>query len=159
MWQEMRGLVIERFPRMPGRLKDIDAYMAHVEEIYITDAFHSLSIEGYRVSPELIERVRSGAWNPDDDEDDQEHRNALAARGYWQAYQSVRESLRRVLQGVNPGAVADEDHSTWYRELFAPSVIAGILKSTDLAGYRNGPVCIRRSVRPFAMRCRHSLIY
>jgi len=145
MWQEMRELVIERFPRVPGRLKDIDSYMARVAEIYVTDAYHSLSIEGYRVSPELIERVRSGAWKPDDNEDDREHRNAFAARGYWQAYQSVRESLRRVLQGVNPGTVADEDHSTWYREMFAPSVTAGLLKPTDLAGYRNGPVYIRRS--------------
>jgi hypothetical protein len=146
MWQEMLGLVIERFPKAPGQLKDIDAYMERVEEIYVTDAYHSLSIEGYRVSPELIERVRTGVWNPDDNEDDREHRNALTARGYWQAYQNVRESVRRVLQGVNPGTVADKDHSTWYREMFAPSVIAGLLKPADLAGYRNGPVYIRRSM-------------
>ena len=146
MWQEMRELVIERFPKVPGRLKDIDAYMARVEEIYVTDAYHSLSIEGYRVSLELIERVRSDAWNQDDNQDDRENRNALAARGYWQAYQSVRKSLRRVLHGVNPGTVADESHSTWYREMFAPSVAAGLLKATDLAGYRNGPVYIRRSM-------------
>jgi hypothetical protein len=44
----------------------------------------TLSIEGYRVTRELIERVRSGAWNPD--ENDRERRNAMAARGYWQAY-------------------------------------------------------------------------
>jgi hypothetical protein len=28
-------------------------------DAYVTDAYHSLSIEGYRVTPELIERVRS----------------------------------------------------------------------------------------------------
>ena len=113
MWQEMRGLVIERFPKEPERLKDIDAYMERVEKIYVKDAYHSLSIEGYRVSPELIERVRRDAWNPDENEDDREHRNALAARGYWQAYQAVHESVRKVLEGDNPAAVGDDDHGDW----------------------------------------------
>lgn len=39
----------------------------------------------------------------------------------------------------------DQDHSTWYRELFAPSVTAGICKPSDLAGYRNRPVFISNS--------------
>jgi Fic family protein len=42
--------------------------------------------------------------------------------------------------------VAERDHSVWYRELFAPSVAAGILKPTDLAGYRSDRVFIRRSM-------------
>lgn len=146
MWQQKRGAVIERFPVSPGQAKNINAYLKHVQEVYVTDAYHSLSIEGYRVSPALIERVRSGDWNPDTNEQDREQRNALAARGYWLAYQAVQKSLRRVLRGENPGAVADEDHGTWYRELFAPSVTAGLLRTADLAGYRNGPVFIRRSM-------------
>src|SRR3990170_664506 len=146
MWQQMRGAVIDSFPSSPGRPKNIDAYLKHVEEVYVTDAYDSLSIEGYRVSPALIDRVRSGKWNPEADEQDREHRNALAARGYWLAYQAVQKSLRRVLRGENPGAVADEDHRAWYRELFAPSVTAGLLRAADLAGYRNGPVFIRRSM-------------
>ena len=146
MWEEMRGPIIERFPVSPGLPKDTDAYLKHVEEIYVTDAYHSLSIEGYRVSAELIERVRSGAWNPDDHETDRENRNALAARGYWQTYQVVQKSLEKILGGENPGAVVDEDHSKWYGELFGPSVVAGIISAVDLAGYRNGPVYIRRSM-------------
>ncbi|MEW8538059.1 MAG: Fic family protein [Candidatus Thiodiazotropha endolucinida] len=146
MWQEMREKIIERFPKAPGQPKDIKAYLKHVEDVYVSDAYHSLSIEGYRVSPELIERVRSGNWNPDEDENDREHRNALAARGYWQAYQAVRESVGKVLQGNNPGTVVDDDHRIWYREMFAPGVTAGLLRAADLAGYRNGPVYIRRSM-------------
>jgi len=105
-----------------------------------------LSIEGYRVSPGLIERVRSGEWNPDENKNDREHRNALAARGYWQAYQAVRKSARKVLKGENPGEVCDYDHRDWYREMFAPSVTAGLLRTTDLAGYRNDQVHIRHSM-------------
>jgi hypothetical protein len=145
MWQQIRGAVIERFPASPGRPKNINAYLKHVEDVYVTDAYHSLSIEGYRVDPGLIERVRKGAWNPDANEQDREQRNALAARGYWLAFQSVQKSLRRVLRGENPGAVADENHGAWYRELLGPSVTAGLLRPADLAGYRNGPVYIRRS--------------
>ena len=146
MWRQMRGAVIDSFPSSPGRPKNIDAYLKHVEEVYVTDAYHSLSIEGYRVSPALIDRVRRGNWNPDANKQNREHRNALAARGYWLAYQAVQKSLRRVLRGENPGAVADEDHRAWYRELFAPSVTAGLLRAADLAGYRNGPVFIRGSM-------------
>jgi len=146
MWQQMRGAVIENFPAPPRRPKDIDAYLRHVQEVYVTDAYHSLSIEGYRVSPVLIERVRGGDWNPDADKEDREDRNALATRGYWLAYQAVQKSLRRVLRGENPGTVADEDHGAWYRELFAPNVTAGLLRTGDLAGYRNGPVFIQRSM-------------
>jgi len=143
MWQNMREDVIAHFPEAPGLPKDNDAYIKQVEDIYVTDAYHSLSIEGYQVSPELIERVRSGEWNPDQIEADREHRNALAARGYWQAHQAVLESIKKVLLGDNAGTIFGDDHRDWYREMFAPSVVSGLLKPADLAGYRNGPVYIR----------------
>jgi fido (protein-threonine AMPylation protein) len=70
----------------------------------------------------------------------------MAARGYWQAFQLVERSIRKVLRRESPGAVAEEDHRGWYREMFAPSVTAGLLKASDLAGYRNGQVFIRNSM-------------
>jgi len=146
MWQQMQEQILKQFPAAPGWPSDIGAYLKAADDIYVTDAYHSLSIEGYPVSPELIEWVRSGEWNPDENEDDREHRNALAARGYWQAYQAVRESVRKVLEGNNPGAVVDDDHGDWYREMFGPSVTAGLLRTADLAGYRNDQVYIRRSM-------------
>jgi hypothetical protein len=146
LWQKMREAVIGRFPKAPGLPRNIGAYMKRVGEAYVTDAYHSLSIEGYRVSTELIERVRGGRWNPDKNDEARQQRNAMAARGYWQAYQAVQKSVGRVLHGDNPGLVADEDHGTWRREMFAPSVTAGLLKPADLAGYRNGQVYIRRSM-------------
>lgn len=146
MWQEMRGPVIARFPKAPGIPKDSKAYLKQVADMYVTDAYHSLSIEGYRVNRELIERVRTGNWNPDNSEDDRSQRNAMAARGYWQAFQTVQASVQKVLKGENAGDVTDADHRIWYREMFAPSVTAGLLKPADLAGYRNDPVYIRRSM-------------
>ena len=146
MWDAMRGPVLERFPAPPGRRGAVDAVLEGFDRLYATDAYHSLSIEGYRVGPALIERVRGGAWNPARSEEDRAHRDALAARGYWQAYQAVRGSVRRVFGGEPPGTVAEEDHRIWYRELFAPSVAAGLVRPADLAGYRNAPVYIQRSM-------------
>lgn len=145
MWEQMRGPILDRFPQAPGIPNDPAAYLERVQEIYVTDAYHSLSIEGYRVSRELIEKVRHGDWNPDNDAGDREHKDAMAARGYWEAYQAVRQSLTLILANESPGKVADEDHGDWYRKLFAPSVAAGILKPGDLAGYRNGQVYIRHA--------------
>lgn len=145
MWAEMRGPTISCFPPPPASPVDPAAYLKSVEEKYVTDAYHSLSIEGYRVSKELIERVKNGEWAPTDDDNDRDQRNAMAAKGYWRAFQRVKKSLERVLAGDTPGTVADEDHGDWYRELFAPAVTAGLLRPADLAGYRNGPVYIRNS--------------
>lgn len=144
-WAIMREVILHSFPAPTLTGKDAAAYLRSIDAIYLSDAYNSLSIEGYRVSEALIQRVRSGDWNPDPIGGDREHRNAMAARGYWQAFLSVKESVEKVLNGENAGRVADQDHSGWYRELFAPGVAAGILKPADLAGYRNGPVYIRRS--------------
>jgi hypothetical protein len=146
MWHTMRAGILELFPAAPKTPVDFDAYMKRVDEVYVTDAYHSLSIEGYRVSAELIERVRSGTWNPDNAEQDREHRNALAARGYYEAFQSVKQSVEKVLKGEDPGTVAANDHAEWYAQLFGPGVTAGILRPGDLAGYRSGPVYIRNSM-------------
>ncbi len=146
MWHTMRTDIPALFPAAPKDPVDFDAYMKRVDEVYATDAYHSLSIEGYRVSAELIECVRSGEWNPGDDGEDREHRNALAARGYYDAFQSVKQSVEKVLKNENPGTVAGNGHAEWYAQLFGPSVTAGILRPGDLAGYRNGPVYIRNSL-------------
>lgn len=145
-WAAMREPVLRHFPSAPGTSINLQTYLKQVDDIYVTDAYHSLSIEGYRVSTELLERVRSGNWNPDLDENDRNEINALAARGYWQAFLAVKESLEKVLNKNPVGIVAEEDHEKWYRELFGPSVTAGILKATDLAGYRDHPVYIRGSM-------------
>lgn len=146
VWQKMRQEVLAHFPAPPSQLQSKAAYLKSVDEVYAADAYNSLSIEGYRVSAGLIERVRAGDWNPDAIEADRSHRDALAARGYWQAFQRVRHSVDKVLGHENAGHVAQADHGAWYRELFGPGVAAGLLKPADLAGYRNGPVYIRRSM-------------
>lgn len=145
MWHEMRQPVLELFPQEPGIPENIDLFMSRIEEQYQLDAYHSLSIEGYRVSDELISRVSRGDWNPENTREDSESRNAMAARGYWLAHNEVMATIRRIFSGANPGTAFRSDHAAWHRSLFSPSVDAGILSAVDLAGYRNAQVYIRNA--------------
>ena len=106
---------------------------------------YTVSVNVNPVPPDLIERVKSGVWNIIENENDKQQRDAMAARGYWQAFIAVKESVNSILNGLNAGKVADNDHVDWYRELFAPSVAIGLLKPSDLAGYRNHQVYIGQS--------------
>lgn len=145
LWESTRASVAAKFPKAPGLPKNKSAYLQNVDEIYKSDAYHSLSIEGYSVTPDLIERVRQGNWNPDRDERDRRNRDALAARGYWQAFQLVKDAVGRVIGGANAGAITHAAHQDWYRALFQPCVAAGLMRAGDLAGYRNNPVYLRTS--------------
>src|SRR5215831_14644341 len=145
LWESMRGKVLASFPKAPGLPADKEAYLRYVDEIYRTDAYHSLSIEGYSVTPGLVERVRQGGWDPEHDAGDRRNRDALAARGYWQAFQLVKKEVEKVITGENPAALARTAHNAWYRELFQPCVTAGLLEPGTLAGYRNVPVFLRGS--------------
>jgi hypothetical protein len=148
VWQHMRDIVVRAMPDDPGLPPSpdaIDAYLADVEATYQTDAYHSLSIEGYRVTAELIERVARGDWSPITDPHDATARDAWAALGYYRAFQAVTTALGRILGGEPAATVVAEDHGRWYRQLFSASVDANLLAASDLAGYRNGPVYIKNA--------------
>jgi len=145
MWNSMRGTAIEIFPKSPGLPTNRDEYLGFVDEIYKHDAYHSLSIEGYSVTPALIERVQRGDWDPDHHDEDRQSRDALAARGYWQAFLNVKEAVTKIIAGANPGAMVRTAHREWYRELFQPCVSAGLISAGALAGYRNDAVYLRTS--------------
>ena len=145
IWESMRPRVLEVFPVSPGLPRDTEAYLQFVDEIYRSDAYHSLSIEGYGVSPELIERVSTGDWDPDNQAADRQSRDGLAARGYWQAFQIVKANVADIIAGAKPGSLVRNSHREWYRELFQPCVAAGLLESSALAGYRSDAVFLRAS--------------
>jgi hypothetical protein len=146
LWAGWRQTVVAALPTPPGIPTDPQKYLRQVADHYALDAYNSLSIEGYQVSDALIRRVGAGNWNPDVSQEDRQSRDALAARGYFQAFAAVQQSLARILAGESPAQVVDGDHHRWHRELFAPAVTAGLLRPEQLAGYRNGPVFIRNSL-------------
>jgi len=145
MWRKYRQEVINHFPTPPGLAKSPSNYLKQVEEKYTQDAYHSLSIEGYRVNEKLIESVKNSQWNPEVNGADRDLINALTARGYYEAFQNMKISLNKVFSGGSAGAIIEEDLQDWYRALFAPSVKAGLISPSDLFGYRKEQVYIRNS--------------
>lgn len=156
LWERLREPVLATFPPAASTGKTAAARLAQIDARSTSDAYHSLSIEGYAVDAALIERVRAGDWSPEDSREDAHQRDALAARGYYDASQRVRSSVAEVLDGASAAAVAQRDHGAWYRALFSPSVAAGLLPSHALAGYRSAPVYLRgsRHVPPSAETAR-----
>jgi Fic/DOC family len=146
LFSTLREPVLEAFKDMPPRpVSKPESYLQVLESVYQHDAYNSLSIEGYRVTPELIEKIRSGAWNPDGNPQDRQQVDAMAAKGYLEAFRRVKQSVARTLQGKKAGLVFRQDYQEWYRALFSPSVLAGLLQPYHLAGHRNSPVYIRAS--------------
>jgi Fic family protein len=143
MWASMQKTAIGAFDAPPGAPASTSAYLADVDARYLNDAYNSLSIEGYSVTPELIEHVRTGRWNPDGE--DKKSRDAMAAKGYSIAHDAVKESIQKILNGANAGSVLRDSLAGWNRALWTPSVQAGIVKPSELAGYRNGPVYIKNA--------------
>ncbi len=54
----MRQVVIKEFPKKTDHVHtDIEAFMEYINAQYKQDAYHSLSIEGYKVTDDLMEKV------------------------------------------------------------------------------------------------------
>ena len=148
LWDLAREPVLDVFPAPPGLPVEADAkerFLKRAHDIYVTDAYHSLSIEGYRVTQELIEQVQAGDWDPEHVPEDRKQHDTLAARGYWQTFQAVQKSMGDILNGANAGEVFRTDHGRWFFELFEPFVAAGVYGPEGLAGYRNQPVYLQGS--------------
>lgn len=160
MWQNMRENVMANFTRSKSNLSAME-FLEQMDARYKLDAYNSLSIEGYRVTDELINKVKSGAWKPDGD--DADSKNALAARGYWQAFQEVKKSVSDIFGGSNSAEIAERDLSVWHSEMFMPCVTAGIIKPSDIVGYRSHQVYIRNSMHtplnPDALRDAMSALF
>lgn len=151
LWEQHREAVAACRPT--GGILDVSPadYLARVQAIRAEDAYHSLSIERYRVTPELIRKVAEDGWDPTNDAADQKQVAAMAAKGYLDSFELVRDAAARVYEHRNdsPGLAAQlfaSQHQAWYQKLFGPSVAAGILDTADLVGYRRHMVFLRGSL-------------
>lgn len=145
LWAEMSPHVRSLFPNEPGLPSDPVEYSERIRFLRDSDAYNSLSIEGYRVDDDLIKKIREGAFDPDNSESDRRTIDALAAKGYLEASNLVFQSIRRILAGSEASSIVGQDHHDWHQALFQPSVQAGIIKQSDLAGYRGHQVFIKNS--------------
>lgn len=149
MWKEMREQILSITNTTQIKVSNInqitDERIKSIQEIHRQDAYHSLSIEGYQVSEELIEKIKNGEWDAHTNEKDKGQKDAMAAKGYLASFDSVLKSVKKTLNGRNVGDVLSEELQAWYRELFTPLVKANLFLPERLAGYRNLPVYITNS--------------
>ena len=144
MWDSFREEVISLFPEPSNAgfpLYD-ESIINDIKQREAEDAYHSLSIEGYRVSDDLIKRLRGDMINSDSNSTADQLDNS-AVKGYSLAHDAVVRSIRAVLGGEQPGVVFRNDLSEWYRQLFYPLIHSGKLKPADIVGYRRNPVYIK----------------
>ncbi len=145
MWIQMRKVVLSLLKMKPMQ-QDAASVLAMMDATYVRDSFNSLSIEGYKITEELLERVRSGKWDPEKDKEDKERRNALAARGYYQAYELLKQGVKDYFMGGSSAQLYVKGHQDWHFQLFEPCIRAGIVKASDMVGYRRLQVYIRNSM-------------
>ena len=74
LWNLYKESIIEDFPgpNMLGLKADI--ILEHINKIYVHDAYNSLSIEGYSVTKESIEKVACGNYNEILNEEDRKNK-------------------------------------------------------------------------------------
>lgn len=157
MWSQMREAVIAEFAAVKPSPTSHTDILADVEARHVADAYHSLSIEGYRVTTGLIERVRRGDW--DAEGPDRSQHDALAAKGYVDAFAQVRQFIQERLQHPSQemdARILQAAMNQWHLAMFGPAVRAGLVSASELAGWRNTQVFIRgaRHVPPSSQAVR-----
>jgi Fic family protein len=146
MWNSFRDRVYDigkNIQRNSFRTNEIETMFEMVKQ---EDMYHSLSIEGYKITDELINKVIKGNWHPEIDSEDKKTKDALAAKGYADTFNEIKKDI---IEEMNSGSYSNQFvkklHSKWFVKLFGPSVQSGLLKPSDLAGYRKHQVFIRNS--------------
>lgn len=110
---------------------------AHAEENKAYDAYHSTTMEGYRISREVSDAIVRGEPLPEGPQDQKTLEAAMAVQGYTIAYGEVLERARR-RDPIDSALILD-----LHEALFRPSVDAGITDPVALRGWRASSVGLR----------------
>lgn len=115
-----------------------DALLAQAIEAKSYDAYHSTTIEGYRISPEEVSAILRD--EPVAGNDPEDVRSRMAIAGYASAFERCLDTVRKTdaRVGITESLISD-----LYVDLFAPSVEAGIVSAEDLRGYRSQAAFLR----------------
>lgn len=148
--EELWGKYARKINQLNGDIvkkhTDVKILLSELDEKYTQDAYHSLSIEGYKVTTELIEKIKYGKWDPVGNTEDKATREALAAKGYYAAFEALKAHIVKSLEAKEN---IEDDMSnlqaTLYKKLFLPSVQSNIIKASDLIGYRNTAIYLSGS--------------
>jgi Fic family protein len=147
-WLDRQAATFSRFRADAEReIGDVEAELPRFERALLLenaraakayDAYHSTTIEGYRIRPEEVSAVIRGTMVGG--HDPEEVRARMAVAGYSRAFESV---LAVVGDSPGPVAITDGLIQRLYVELFGPSVEAGIVSPDLLRGWRMEPALLR----------------
>ena len=113
------------------------ALQAGAEQVKAYDAYHSTTMEGYRISREISDAIIRGEPLADGPQDRETLQAATAIQGYSIAFSEVLARAQRKAP-VDTDLILD-----LYEALFRPSVDAGITDSAALRGWRNSSASLR----------------
>jgi Fic family protein len=113
------------------------ALRAHAEQVKAYDAYHSTTMEGYRISREISDAIVRGEPLPGGPQDAQTLQAAMAVQGYSLAFTEVLERARHKTP-LDTNLILD-----LYEALFRPSVDAGVTDTAALRGWRATSVGLR----------------
>ncbi len=118
----------------------ISDLLERAREAKTYDAYHSTTIEGYRIAPEEVSAVLRN--EPIAGIDPEQVRSRMAIAGYGEAFERCLNVLRVASDrlSISETLIAD-----LHVDLFAPSVEAGIVSAEDLRNYRREPAYLRGS--------------
>ena len=121
---------------------------AQAEENKAYDAYHSTTMEGYRISREVSDAIVRGDPFPDGPQDPKTLEAAMAVQGYTIAYGVVLERARNK-DPIDTAIILD-----LHEALFRPSVDAGLADTAALRGWRRDRVGLQgwRYVPPNAKK-------
>lgn len=111
--------------------------LAHAQQAKAYDAYHSTTLEGYRISKDLSDAIVAGQPLADGPRDEETLRAAMAVQGYSHAFNAVLK-LARSDEPLTRALILDV-----YEALFRPSVDAGRVEPHMLGGWRTSGVTVR----------------
>jgi Fic family protein len=130
--RDLVGAQAKTLPTFPWR-----TLRASAEQVKANDAYHSTTMEGYRISRETSDSIVRGEPLPNGPQDRETLQAAMAIQGYSIAFNEVLARSQRKAP-VDTDLILD-----LYEALFRPSVDAGITDSAALRGWRNSSVGLR----------------
>jgi Fic family protein len=110
---------------------------SNAEQNKAYDAYHSTTMEGYRITREISDAIVRGEPLPGGPQDQKTLEAAMAVQGYTIAYEQVLERAPRN-DPIDTGLILD-----LYEALYRPSVDAGVTDVAALRGWRSASVGLR----------------
>ena len=107
---------------------------AHALRAKAYDAYHSTTMEGYRITPETVDAIVAGDAHRDGPLTAQDLEASMNVQGYSHAFDLVLDLVAK--RTPMSSEVVLDIHEALYR----PSVEAGFMKPGDLRKWRSGPI-------------------